>query len=141
VEIRSALPDDAPAITSLAGELGYASDEAAVCARLEPLLHSQDDAVFVAVAGVAVVGWVQVGMSIAIESPPRGEIRGLVVTAALRSRGIGALLVREAETWTRGRGLSILRVRSNVSRERTHRFYERLGYTTTKAQKVFDKTL
>ena len=39
------------------------------------------------------------------------------------------------------RGLSRMRVRSNSLRERTHAFYERLGYRVTKSQKAFDKTL
>jgi GNAT superfamily N-acetyltransferase len=47
--------------------------------------------------------------------------------------------VSAAETWAAKRGAKRLRVRSNVMRERAHRFYERLGYTITKRQAVFDK--
>jgi len=32
-------------------------------------------------------------------------------------------------------------VRSNVTRERAHAFYGRLGYETVKTQRVFRKTL
>jgi GNAT superfamily N-acetyltransferase len=141
VEIRKTLIEDAPAVASLAGELGYPCDADSMRARLEHVFASEDDAVFVAVAGVAVVGWVHVGVARPLESHPRGEIRGLIVAAALRSRGIGARLVQKAEQWARSRGLAHIRVRSNVARERTHLFYERLGYTTIKSQKVFDKGL
>jgi hypothetical protein len=34
-----------------------------------------------------------------------------------------------------------IRVRSNVARERTRKFYEKHGYVVTKTQNVFDKML
>ena len=141
MQIRGATPDDAPSIASLAGELGYPCDAAAMRARLSALMHSKDDQVFVAVSGVAVVGWVHVAAVTLLESDPRADLRGLVVTQALRSRGFGARLVQAAEEWARARGLARIRVRSNVLRERTHDFYLRLGYTIAKSQKVFDKNL
>ena len=39
---------------------------------------------------------------------------------------------------TADRGIGSLRVRCNAIRDRAHRFYERLGFQTTKSQKVFD---
>jgi hypothetical protein len=50
-------------------------------------------------------------------------------------------LVERGEAWARQRGLAAIGVRSNIIRERAHIFYERLGYTVTKTQKVFRKTL
>ena len=138
--IRRATLDDAPAIASLAGELGYPTEPAEMRTRLAAL-NPEDGALFVGVAGVAVIGWAHVAEVRLVESDSYAELRGLVVAAALRSRGVGARLLGAAEAWTRDRGLSRLRVRSNVTRERTHAFYERHGYTTTKSQKVFDKRL
>jgi GNAT superfamily N-acetyltransferase len=51
------------------------------------------------------------------------------------------VLVERGEQWARERGLAVIGVRSNVIRERAHVFYVRLGYTVTKSQKVFRKTL
>ena len=48
------------------------------------------------------------------------------------------LLVERAKSG-RGCGLAVIGVRSNIIRERTHVFYERLGYAVTKTQKVFRK--
>jgi GNAT superfamily N-acetyltransferase len=76
-----------------------------------------------------------------IEEVPFAELAGLVVGDSARSRGIGALLLRAAEDWARNRGFARLRVRSNVVRERAHRFYLREGYIERKRQVVFDKTL
>jgi len=61
------------------------------------------------------------------------------VAEAQRSGGVGAALVAAAEEWARVKLCARIRVRSNVVRERTHRFYERLGYRVVKSQKVFDK--
>lgn len=141
MELRRATIHDAPAIASLAGELGYPSEAAGMRARLEPLLQSPDHAVFVVVAGVAVVGWTHVAVVQLVESEAYAELRGVVVAEALRSRGFGSRLLRAAEEWARQRGLTRIRVRSNVTRERTHAFYERHGYTVTKSQRVFDKRL
>lgn len=138
--IRRATDADAPAIASLAGELGYPTEPAQMRVRLGAL-HPDDDALFVAVAGVAGIGWAHVAALRVVVSEPYAELRGLVVASALRSRGVGARLLAAAEEWTRERGLTRIRVRSNVIRERTHAFYERHGYTTTKSQKAFDKKL
>jgi len=66
---------------------------------------------------------------------------GLVVTAAERGAGIGARLIAEAEAWARAQGVGSVRVRSNVTRERTHRFYLRAGYAITKTSYLFVKQL
>ncbi len=123
----------------LAGELGYPTSTEEIRSRLGEL--TANDAVLVAVLGETQVGWIHVTLVTLLESPRHAEIRGLVVLSALRSRGIGASLVRDAEAWARTHGVTRIRVRSNAVRERTHAFYERLGYTTTKTQKVFDKNL
>ena len=135
--MRVATIDDLPLITSLAGELGYPASAEEMVPRLTALLATPEtDAVFVTDAG-----WIHVALVKSLESAPFAEIRGLVVAETRRGRGLGAELVAAAEEWARTRGVARIRVRSNVKRERTHAFYERLGYDTTKSQKVFDKKL
>jgi len=85
--------------------------------------------------GDAVIGWIHLSEARSIESEPRAEITGLVVDAHLRGAGAGRLLVKRGEDWALQRGLGYIGVRSNVIRERTHVFYERLGYSVTKTQK------
>jgi len=137
--IRAAEPRDVAAIAALAGELGYPSTAQDIVRRLAAL-DERDDAVLVAEDGGACIGWILVSVIASLEHDPFAEIRGLVVAAAHRGGGAGAALVRAAEEWGRGRGCAKVRVRSNVVRERAHRFYERLGYRVVKSQKVFDKT-
>lgn len=141
VSIRAAAESDADAIASLAGELGYAATAAEMAPRLATACASSSDAVLVAVVDDKVVGWIHVGYAVSVETAPFAEIRGLVVTESQRGRNIGSMLVTAAETWAREQGLDRIRVRSNIVRERTHRFYEERGYQVKKTQKTFDKTL
>ncbi len=140
---RQAQPADLPALTELAGELGYPSSEAEIGERLRLLLaHPELHAVFVAEdeAG-APAAWIHVFAAHRLESDPFAEIGGLVVGEASRGGGLGETLVRRAEEWAREHGLSHLRVRSNVVREHAHRFYERLGFERLKSQVVLAKPL
>ena len=134
--IRAALADDAAAIAALSEQLGYPGEVQATGARLAALPPASE-CVFVAVLAGQVVGWIQVGIVLAIESPPYVEIRGLVIDATHRGQGIGKALVQAGASWARTRGLAMLRVRSNVVRTATHAFYRQLGFTETKQQVVF----
>jgi len=141
VTVRRAMREDNDAVAALAGELGYATTPEEMQPRLDELLIADTEVVFVAVDGGAVIGWVQAGVTMSLESGDFAEIRGLVVAETHRSRGAGARLVTAAEEWAASRGLVRIRVRSNVIRERTHRFYERLGYAIRKSQKAFEKAI
>lgn len=139
VTIRRATLGDVEAITRLAGELGYPSTAEQIERRLRGLLDTGDNAVFVAESESVVVGWLHAGTVAALETDSFADIRGMVVSEDVRSRGIGALLVAAAEEWARGKGMNRMRVRSNVVRGRAHAFYERLGYRLKKLSKIFEK--
>jgi len=62
---------------------------------------------------------------------PVGRVSMMVVDEALRSRGIGAFLVRAAEQALAAQGCYMVEVTSHVRRTEAHRFYERLGYERT----------
>jgi ribosomal protein S18 acetylase RimI-like enzyme len=142
VEIRPADDRDIAVLARLAGELGYPSTPAQVRERFSKFKANPHQATFVAVAGDgAVIGWIQLAEARSIESDARADITGLVVDANYRSGGVGRQLVAKGEEWARQRGLAVIGVRSNIIRERTHVFYERLGYTVTKTQKAFRKAL
>jgi GNAT superfamily N-acetyltransferase len=142
IEIRPAEEGDIAALARLAGQLGYPSTPEEVRERFSKIRMAADHATFVAVAhGDEVIGWIQLCEARSIESEARADITGLVVDAEFRSGGAGRRLVERGEEWARQRGLALVGVRSNVVRERTHVFYERLGYTVAKTQKVFRKSL
>ena len=75
-------------------------------------------------------------------APAEGiEITGLVVSPSARRLGVGRALVAASEAWASRLGFSSIRVRSNVSRAESHPFYRRIGFSLTKTQHVYQKSL
>jgi ribosomal protein S18 acetylase RimI-like enzyme len=138
--VRPCVAADAPAVAGLATELGYPTDAEQARARLAWLLGRGEDAVLVAEADGAVVGWIHVREARALESEPLAEIAGLVVTAPRRGRGFGKALVQAGLAWAAERGLATVRVRSNVVRADTHRWYQAAGFEPIKTQRVFSRS-
>jgi GNAT superfamily N-acetyltransferase len=139
--LRAAGIEDAAEIARLAGELGYPVSPSAMAARLAALLPQPWQRVTVADGGTALLGWIAAERRLTLESGERVEIVGLVVGAAARRGGIGRRLVADAEEWARRQGFDAIVVRSNVARELSHPFYERLGYVRRKTQHVYLKAL
>ena len=140
--IREARMEDAEKLADLATQLGYPSSADEMTERLRRILPDPDHVVYVAeVRGAGARGFAHVYAGIALESGPRAELLGLVTDASLRSRGLGSLLVAQAERWAQAKGFATLCVRCNVVRADAHRFYERLGYECAKTQKYFRKSL
>lgn len=140
VTIRAATESDAVALATLSTQLGYPVIAEVMKQRLR---HKPDPdrALFVAETANKVVGCLEVAVMFAWETGEWAEIRGLVVLDTARSQGIGSKLVEHAKEWARSRGHAKLRVRTNEVRARTHAFYERLGFTKTKSQRVYDISL
>jgi N-acetylglutamate synthase-like GNAT family acetyltransferase len=84
-----------------------------------------------------VIGWAHVAAMYQVVNDPFAELLALVVDESVRGQGTGAVLVEAVSDWAARNGFQTLRVRSNVVRERTHRFYDRLGFERTKSQVVF----
>ena len=140
VKIRMARRGDAERIAKLCGELGYPASVKQIATRLRQLRPAKKHAVFLAESREAgVIGWVHVSTSHLLESDLRAEVNGLIVAEGQRSGGAGAKLLQAAENWARKRGCKGMNVRSNVIRERAHKFYEMNGYEHYKTQKAFRK--
>ncbi|WP_137913126.1 GNAT family N-acetyltransferase [Rudaea sp. 3F27F6] len=141
--IRVASDGDVSILARLAAQLGYPVDAAEMGARYARVRAARVGEVFVAehIADEQVVGWTHVVPRLQLEDAPFAELAGLVVDDAVRGAGVGAVLLKAAEMWARSEGFATMRVRSNVVRERAHRFYEREGYERIKAQAVFRKDL
>ncbi|MEU6132868.1 GNAT family N-acetyltransferase [Saccharopolyspora sp. NPDC047091] len=133
--LRSAVEADLAAIVDLLaddplgrlrerpGDPAYAAAFAAIDADPNQLLAVADRA-------GEVVGTLQLtfipGLSHA--GATRAQLEAVRVREDQRGRGLGAEMVRWAVEQARGRGARILQLTSNVSRERAHRFYARLGF-------------
>ena len=133
---------DAARLAQLSGELGYPTTASEMTKRMHKLKPASQNALLVAESPEAgVVGWAHVSVTHLVEVGTRAELNGLIVAAGQRSLGAGARLLKAAEDWARKQGYPSMSVRSNVIRERAHKFYEREGYEHYKTQKAFRKTL
>lgn len=142
LKIRRAKSGDAVQLADLSGQLGYPATAGQIRERLRGLAPTPDHAVLVADSPKAgVIGWLHVSRQPLLEGEIRGEVNTLVVGEGHRSLGAGARLLAAAEDWARKRGCKGMSVRSNVIRERAHKFYERNGYEHYKTQKSFRKLL
>ena len=133
--VRPATLADATEINAVSAHLGYAPlSDTVARAQLEALIASGDDAVYVAEIDRGIAGWIHLFRARRLASPAFHEIGGLVVDPAHRRQGVGQALVCYARDHLTGH----LRVRCRNDRESTHRFYESLGFTDTKSQRVFE---
>lgn len=132
---------DAQAVAELARQLGYERSPDQVRFWVEDLANCGDQAAFVAELAGEVVAWIEVSLERRLQSETFGMIGGLVVKDGIRSRGIGGLLCRHAEQWSREKGAKKIRVTSRSTREAAHRFYLRDGYEVVKTSLVFEKPL
>ena len=133
---------DAAAAAGLATQLGYPSTPAQIERRFARLSEDSESAMFVAEGEDGrVLGWAHVAGRCWLELDSYAELGGLVVDAAARRKGIGRALVLAAESWARGRGYVIMRVRSNMKRPDARPFYEGAGYALVKSQNVYEKPI
>jgi len=133
ITLRAATPDDAERIAALFTDEGYPSGPSDIVERLERF-DSEYSRVIVADNGGEVLGFV------AVHALPRFEhsdrivrIMALVVDAGERGRGIGRLLMEEAERLGREVDAAFAEVTAGHHRPDARRLYEELGYDGTVA--------
>jgi (aminoalkyl)phosphonate N-acetyltransferase len=142
IQIREMQIDDAEAAASLSGELGYPVEAAVMAGRIRAVKALPDHAAFVAILPEhGIVGWIDISVMHHLQAERYVDIGGLVVSSVARSLGVGRQLVARAEEWARGRGIKTMFVRSQIKRDRAHRFYLREGYRQIKTSAVFSKEL
>ncbi|HXQ81642.1 MAG TPA: GNAT family N-acetyltransferase [Opitutaceae bacterium] len=139
-KVRAANLGDARSIATLSGELGYPAEPATVRERLRRILARDDQRVIVAeLPDGRACAWLQAHFSEALESGPRVEIVGLVVSDGMRRRGVGRSLVAQAESWAAEISADTVVARSNAKRVESHAFYPALGFLPSKTQVVYRK--
>ena len=134
LSIREATVQDFQAICELMkNELGYHDlDETETLNRLEYFRHSNDWATFVASADDEIVGFIGVMKGITFNIDGHyAQIMAIAVSERTRRSGIGAALIRKAETWSLSNGIKYVTVNCNMKRHSSHIFYEKLGYIKT----------
>ena len=133
VTLRQATTADAEAIASLLTDEGYPSGPSDIVDRLSRY-GSDHSKVIVADSDGDVLGF------IALHALPRFEqsdrvirIMALVVDAGVRDRGVGHLLMEEAERIGRELGAAFAEVTAGHHRADARHLYESLGYDASVA--------
>jgi GNAT superfamily N-acetyltransferase len=131
--LRRAEPGDADRIATLFTDEGYPAGPSDIVERLGRF-SSAESQVIVADHGGEVLGF------IALHAVPRFEhsdrilrVMALVVDAGVRERGIGRLLMEEAERVGRELGAAWAEVTAGHHRPDARRLYEELGYDASVA--------
>jgi GNAT superfamily N-acetyltransferase len=128
ITVRPATADDAERIATLFTDEGYPAGPSDIVARLERFA-SAHSRVIVAELDGEVLGFV------AVHALPRFEhddrivrVLALVVDAGVRERGVGHLLMTEAENIGRELGAAFTEVTAGHHRPDAQRLFESLGY-------------
>jgi len=141
VSIQNGKPEHLPGIHTLILEWGYSANESQAREWLNALMESPSHQIFVAISNNLVVGWAVAERRISVSELYISEITGLVVSTNARRAGVGRLLVQAVEDWSRTKGLSVVVVRSNISRSESHGFYPSIGFERKKTTHVYVKNL
>ena len=142
MNLREAHISDTAGITKLCWQLGYEIEEHIVEENLTKLIGKEDNAIYIMEAeDDKIIGWVHVYCKHLLETESFAEIGGLIVDQGVRRLGIGERLMKRCEEWSVQEGYGTLRLRSSNSRTEAHQFYENIGYSNVKSQKVFEKKL
>lgn len=139
--IRVIQRDDLPALAELLGQLGYTISLKTLIERVELICAGSESTLLVAANNDHIVGCVQAMIDRRLAEGSYGEVVSLVVDQAERGKGTGRKLVEGAEAWVLNKGYKRMRVRSNAMRDKAHHFFEKLGFSELKSQKIFTKSL
>ncbi len=140
--IRHARLEDTAALTSLSAQLGYPVVEGDLHRRLRSLLDKPTQAVFVACdEDDQVKGYICAEQRTSLVAGAHVEITALCVDGSARRQGAGRALVLAAELWAHKRGVTEIRVRSNIQREEAHAFYPGIDYHLEKTQHCYHRKL
>jgi len=66
---------------------------------------------------------------LSLRAARRAQVESVRIASDLRGKGIGALLMADAEARARAAGCTLMQLTTNKTRADARRFYERLGFT------------
>ena len=138
-EARASDYQDIALISKL--DLGYEYPAELVQVKLEKVLRSGREKVFVAIVDGKTAGYIHAEDYDLLYYPQMKNILGLAVLLEFRNHGIGTRLLHEVENWALESGAYAVRLNSGMSRKAAHQFYRNRGYALEKEQLRFIKEL
>lgn len=129
--IREAKTEDASALSSLLGQLGYPTSDIASLEKIKAY-SKEGYRMLVAESDQKVIGFISLHWYIAPHLPgPVGRITAFCMDEQVRGEGKGTTLLDAAEQFFKKADCFKIEVTSNLKRTRTHLYYTNLGYEQT----------
>jgi len=142
IMIRECHIQDAQNIYTLnKNEMGYDYALEETRNKLENLLKSSHDKIFVATIDSQVVGYVHAHDYDVIYMDHLKNIMGIAVDHNYQKRGIGKKLLNAVEQWAKEDHAKGVRLVSGETRVGAHEFYKHCGYISKKKQMHFIKLI
>jgi GNAT superfamily N-acetyltransferase len=127
--VRPATAQDAAGVATLLGVLGYPCDRAEAAARLRAIEDEPDQQILVADRHGCLLGLLALDLMYYLPLGARTcRITALVVADSEQRRGVGRLLLREAEHRARQAGAARIELTSATHRHEAHEFYRACGF-------------
>lgn len=127
--VRPATAQDAAGVATLLGVLGYPCDRDEAAHRLRALAEESDQEILVADRHGCLVGLLALDMMYYLPLGARTcRITALVVADGEQRRGVGRMLLREAEHRARQDGAARIELTSATHRTEAHAFYKACGF-------------
>ncbi len=120
-------------------EMGYDYPKTETKEKIEKLLKSNKDKLYVACVDDIVVGYIHANDYDVIYAPHMKNIMGIAVLSEFKRMGIGRGLLTAVENWAKNTGADGVRLASGSARVIAHQFYKNCGYIGDKTQVRFTK--
>ncbi|MDV2686853.1 GNAT family N-acetyltransferase [Alkalihalophilus lindianensis] len=129
--IRAATKQDIPGLAQLMGELGYPTDINEMEYRLSNILSNNAYQTYVYEEDEKLLGMIGMILCYRFEkSESYIRVVAFVVNSELRGKGIGSMLLEEAENWAKKQGAKMVTLNSGnrIERNDAHQYYIRRGF-------------
>lgn len=127
--VRPASGRDAAGVAELLGVLGYPCTRDEAAKRLQALQEEPDQQILVADRHGELAGLLALDLMYYLPLGARTcRITALVVSAGEQRRGVGRMLLREAEQRARQAGAARIELTSATHRHEAHEFYRACGF-------------
>jgi ribosomal protein S18 acetylase RimI-like enzyme len=141
LQFRAALEPDLEAIIALlsddvfgaARNLSFAAEHTAYAAAFAELAGDPNNSIELALSEGQIVGCYQLTFirGLSYTGGLRAQIESVRVARAYRGRGIGHAMMQQALAQAKARACALVQLTTDVRRDQTRQFYERLGFAAT----------
>lgn len=132
--------EDTESVQKLLNQLGYQASLEEIRSRIGHLKSDSNHAVYV-LDDQGIQGCIHLEKTISLLYGPRVQIRAFVVDEKKRGKGFGKALLLQAKNWAKNSNIKTIYLSANISRDRSHAFYLKNGFTKTKTSHFFEMNI